>query len=79
MSDTILYEKQKAKLAKAVGKAQQALADVTLVLASIGIAPTVDEEAPSSEPKAPRKPRAEKASKAEKKAKTNGGSAFAEM
>ncbi len=87
MSDVILYKKQKDQLAKSVGKAFDALGDLALTLAELGISPTgrvekgnivpaldVAADAPSDEkPKKAKKEKAEKPSKSKKSG--NGSSA----
>ncbi len=78
MSDVILYKKQKEQLAKAAGKAFDALSDLAQALNAVGVTPIGKPEkaAVAEEPK--KKAKAKKA-KAEKTATSRNGGAFAEM
>jgi phage terminase small subunit len=91
--DVILYEKQKQKFAKALGKAQDALSELFIVASEIGVSPigtsvaspetsaaSTDAEPVAKETEAKPKKKSGRKSKSDKQpvARANGG-AFAEM
>lgn len=81
MSDVILYKKQKEQLAKATGKAIDALNGLTVVLAQIGVSPVGPTAGATATDEATKKTKVKKVKgeKAKIEKTARNGSAFAEM
>jgi DNA-binding protein H-NS len=81
MKDVIVYKKQAEQLVKAVAKAQEAVGEVYLVLAAMGLTqtataettPNVEAQDGAAKPAKNKKAKTEKKPKAEKKSATGNG------